>query len=219
MIVAMLKQKGARGKTKPAVHFATDLARKGSAPELSSPRPFAASASPKRSGRYPTAASEAHRQYRSAAVTAPVTEVELVFYEGRIEHWLRFGNQGRERILDRRRRVVAFAPGEIFAFVRWEGNDYGTVLSRLDILRACDAGEGINTLPGVTPGGEILLRLDGWPRVSAPSTPLPISRPEASIPQRSRRTGGGTCTTGSPATCRTGLTRAVSMQPGSTAAD
>ncbi len=57
------------------------------------------------------------------------------------------------------------APGEIFAFVRWESNDYGTVLSRLDILRACDAGEVIATVPGVAPGGEILLRLDGWPRV------------------------------------------------------
>jgi Protein of unknown function (DUF2840) len=98
-------------------------------------------------------------------VTAPMTEVVLVFYEGRIEHWLRFGNQECERILDRRRRVIAFVPGKIFAFVRWEANDYGTVLSRLDILRACAAGEVIATVPGVTPGGEILLRLDGWPRV------------------------------------------------------
>jgi hypothetical protein len=29
MIVAMLNQKGASGKTKPAVHFARDLAREG----------------------------------------------------------------------------------------------------------------------------------------------------------------------------------------------
>jgi len=29
MIVAMLNQKGATGKTKPAVHFATDIAREG----------------------------------------------------------------------------------------------------------------------------------------------------------------------------------------------
>src|SRR5260370_24810218 len=95
-----------------------------------------------------------------------MTEVVLVFYEGRIEHWLRFGTQDRERILDRRRRIIAFAPGEVFAFVRWEANDYGTVLSRLDILRACDAGDVISTVPGVTPGCEILLRLDGWPRVT-----------------------------------------------------
>jgi Protein of unknown function (DUF2840) len=49
--------------------------------------------------------------------------------------------------------------------VRWEANEYGTVLSRLDILRAPGAGEIIATVPGVTPGGEILLRLAGWPPV------------------------------------------------------
>ncbi len=95
----------------------------------------------------------------------PLTEVQLVFYEARIEHWLRFGDQSRERILDRRRRVVAFLPGQVFALVRWEGNDYGTVSSRLDIVRACASGEPIATVPGVTPGGDVLLRLDGWPRV------------------------------------------------------
>jgi hypothetical protein len=94
-----------------------------------------------------------------------LTEVELVFHRGRIEHWLRFGNQARERIVDRRRRVILFAPGEVFAFVRWHANDHGTVLSRLDIVRACGAGARIATVPGITPGGDILLRLSGWPRV------------------------------------------------------
>jgi Protein of unknown function (DUF2840) len=94
-----------------------------------------------------------------------MTEVMLVFYDGRIEHWLRFGVEDCERILDRRRRIVSFAPDKIFAFVRWEANKYGTVLSRLDILRAPSASEIIATVPGVTPGGEILLRLAGWPRV------------------------------------------------------
>ena len=55
----------------------------------------------------------------------------LVFYEGRIEHWLRFGTQDRERILDRRRRVIAFTPGEIFAFVRWEAK-HGTLFSPVE---------------------------------------------------------------------------------------
>src|SRR4051794_14922870 len=98
-------------------------------------------------------------------MTAPMTEVTLVFYKGRIEHWLRFGTQQREQILDRRRRIIAFAPGEVFAFVRWEANDYGTVISLLDILRACGPGEIVTTVPGITPGGEILLRLEGWPQV------------------------------------------------------
>ncbi len=88
-----------------------------------------------------------------------------MFHRGSIEHWLRFGSQARERILDRRRRVILFAPGEVFAFVRWQANDYGTVLSRLDIVRACGTGERIATVPGITPGGDILLRLSGWRRV------------------------------------------------------
>jgi hypothetical protein len=98
-------------------------------------------------------------------MAVPMTEVELVFHRDLVEHWLRFGSQDRERIIDRRRRVIAFVPGELFGFVRWQANDYGTVLSRIDILRACGAGERIATVPGVTPGGEILLRLSGWSRV------------------------------------------------------
>jgi hypothetical protein len=94
-----------------------------------------------------------------------LTAVEVVFYRDRIERWLRFGCDVGERILDRRRRLILFAPGAVFAFVRWEGNDHGTVLSRIDILRACRAGKAMSTVPGVIPGGEILLRLSGWSRV------------------------------------------------------
>jgi len=42
---------------------------------------------------------------------------------------LPFGTQEHERILDRRRRIIAFAPGELFAPVRWQANEYGTILS------------------------------------------------------------------------------------------
>ncbi|MBO0712989.1 MAG: DUF2840 domain-containing protein, partial [Acetobacteraceae bacterium] len=34
------------------------------------------------------------------------TEVELTWLEGRIEHWVRFGHDRGETILDRRRRIV-----------------------------------------------------------------------------------------------------------------
>jgi hypothetical protein len=98
-------------------------------------------------------------------MTGRTTDVELAWYEGRIEHWIRFGVPVGERILDRRRRIVMFAPDQVFAFVRWQANDFGTVLSRIDILRAVQPGEALSTLPGVRPGGEQLLRLGGWPRV------------------------------------------------------
>ena len=70
-----------------------------------------------------------------------LTQVELTRYEKRIEHWRRFGRFAEEKILDRRRRIVSFAPGSIFAFVRWASNDFGTVISRIDIVRAVAQGE------------------------------------------------------------------------------
>ena len=63
------------------------------------------------------------------------------------------------------RRILSFAPGSIFAFVRWTSNDFGTVVSRIDIFRAVAAGQRCATVPYVSPGGDILLRLSGWPKV------------------------------------------------------
>ncbi len=94
-----------------------------------------------------------------------LTHVELIWIEKRIEQWIRFGRDVAEQILDRRRRVLSFAPGSVFAFVRWAANDFGTILSRIDILRAVRPGEAFSTVPYVRPGGEIFLRLSGWPKV------------------------------------------------------
>jgi hypothetical protein len=93
------------------------------------------------------------------------TEVELTWLEGRIEHWVRFGHDRGETILDRRRRILHFAPRDVFALVRWASNDFGTIVSRIDIVRVIDRGETYQTLPFVRPGGEILLRISGWPKV------------------------------------------------------
>jgi hypothetical protein len=94
-----------------------------------------------------------------------LTHVELTFIEKRVENWIRFGHTADEHAIDQQRRVVSFAPGSLFAFVRWTANDYGTVVSRIDILRAVRPGERYSTVPFVRPGGEGLLRLAGWPKV------------------------------------------------------
>ena len=97
---------------------------------------------------------------------APFTTlVELAFQKRKVEHWIRFGHKSFEQIIDRRRSLVGFAPESIFAFVRWASNDYGTIISRIDIVRAIDRGEPYQTLPFVRPGGDILLKIEGWPRV------------------------------------------------------
>lgn len=93
------------------------------------------------------------------------TRVELTWVEKEIECWIRFGHVVHEQILDRRSRIVSFAPDSIFALVRWRSNDHGTVLSRIDILRAVRPGERYSTVIQVQPGGDSLLRCSSWPRV------------------------------------------------------
>jgi Protein of unknown function (DUF2840) len=107
---------------------------------------------------------------RSSTATADhligdLTQVNLTWIKGRIEHWIRFGAPVSETILDRDRRILSFAPGSVLAFVRWASNDFGTVRSHIDILRTVAIGDAYQTVPYVRPGGELLLRLHGWPTV------------------------------------------------------
>ena len=93
------------------------------------------------------------------------TYVDLIWIEKRLQRWIRFGSVASEQIIDRQRGIVAFAPGDVFAFVRWASNDFGTVVSRIDILRAVRPGEACSTVGFVRPGGESLLQIYGWPKV------------------------------------------------------
>ena len=94
-----------------------------------------------------------------------LTYVDLIWIEKRVQRWIRFGSVASEQIIDRQRGIVAFAPDDVFAFVRWASNDFGTVVSRIDILRAVRPGEPCSTVGFVRPGGEGLLRINGWPKV------------------------------------------------------
>lgn len=93
------------------------------------------------------------------------TQVELLWLEGRIERWIRFGRTTGERLIDRRRRVVAFAPGAVFALIQWRAGEYGTVESRIRILRAVAPSSAFVTMAFVAPGAELLLDIAGWAKV------------------------------------------------------
>lgn len=97
--------------------------------------------------------------------SSPRTQVQLTWIANRIEQRIHFGRIAEEERIDGHHRMVSFDPGAVFAFVRWAANDYGTVVSRIDILRAVAPGENYQTVPMVYPGGEILLRTHGWPKV------------------------------------------------------
>lgn len=100
-----------------------------------------------------------------AQTSDSLTHVELTWIEKRIENWIRFGQEVRDEVLDRRRRVLSYRPGCVFAFVRWAAGDFGTISSRIDIVRTVEPNEPYQTLPFVQPGGDILLKIEGWPRV------------------------------------------------------
>jgi hypothetical protein len=95
-----------------------------------------------------------------------LTHVTLVWRKGECEDWLKFGKPVAGRIIDRRRRQESYAAGQVFALVRWASNDFGTVRSTLDIVRAVEPNEPCTPVRQVDPGGELLLSVHGWPKVA-----------------------------------------------------
>jgi len=71
----------------------------------------------------------------------------------------------RRRTDSRPPPALSFLPNSVVVYIRWAAGDFRTVVSRIDILRTVRRGEGFSTIPYVTPGGEILLRVSGWARV------------------------------------------------------
>ena len=98
-------------------------------------------------------------------MTEPLTRVAIHFVPKRINHWLRFGDPLRHRYLDRRRAIAWFGPGQTLGYVRWEANEYGTVVWRLYVLCAGRPDDVMGRVPGVFPGADMLLRLDGKAKV------------------------------------------------------
>jgi len=96
-----------------------------------------------------------------------LTEFTLIHQPGQIEHWVRFGHHISERIVDRRRRLLLFRPDQMVAFVRWASNAFGTIESRIDIVRTVPPKAASTTLPFVRPGAELFLSLRSWPKVEA----------------------------------------------------
>ena len=95
-----------------------------------------------------------------------LTHVTLVWREGKREDWLKFGKPVAERIVSRSERIESYAAGQVFALVRWASNDYGTIRSKLDIVRAVRVGDPCTSITQVNPGGELLLSVHGWPKVA-----------------------------------------------------
>jgi hypothetical protein len=93
-------------------------------------------------------------------MTSAITRVALVFLPDRLNVYLRFGQPARERVIDRHRRVAEFDPDAVFCRIRWQANEYGTVLWHLSILQSAAPADTFQRIPGIVPGAAILLHAD-----------------------------------------------------------
>ena len=98
-------------------------------------------------------------------MTRSLTRATHLFLDGMVNDRVRFGRATAERIIDRRCRVELFEPGQVFGYVQWRANRYGTELWRAWVLRAAAPGELLETVPGIAPGAHIWLGLSGQARV------------------------------------------------------
>ena len=76
------------------------------------------------------------------------TRVEIHFLPEFLNYWVRFGEPRQWRDRDRRRAFAYFGAGQVFGYVRWEGNEYGTQLWRLLVVRAGSEVFPLHRIPG-----------------------------------------------------------------------
>lgn len=88
------------------------------------------------------------------------TLVETVKIRGRCNHRLRFGQPCETIILGDNKSFVAFGAGQIFGYIRWSRNAFGTRNWQFFVIRAVGNGR-VTRIPGVYPGGELLFRTRG----------------------------------------------------------
>ena len=84
------------------------------------------------------------------------------------------GRRGNDRLLlgrpiasmhgAEKQEELRFKPLQIFGFVRWRGDQYGTQTWRVIVAQAGRPGERLTRIPGVSPGARLLLHAFGKTR-------------------------------------------------------
>ena len=143
-----------------------------------------------------------------------LTHVELIWLEKRIEHWIRFGHDIAEKILDRRRRILRFAPDSVFAFVRWAANDSARSSRASTSCALSDLARPIRRWPMCAPAAKFSCASPAGPRSSACCRRSTPSNSSASIRPTPVPITGAISRTGSRPVMHRAPTRASAIAPG-----
>lgn len=94
----------------------------------------------------------------------PITRLLLLQAGKRGNDRLLFGRPTKSLRVSEEREARRFKPLQIFGFVRWRGDQYGTQTWRVIVAQAGRPGELLTRVPGVNPGAHLLLHAFGKAR-------------------------------------------------------
>lgn len=98
------------------------------------------------------------------AAATKYTAALLHHRKNRINHRLIFGKPVDLVRLDWQRSLAVFQPDQIFGYIRWRANKYGTQQWQVYVLQAVNRGS-ITCVPGIYPGANSLVATTGKARV------------------------------------------------------
>ncbi|WP_339862510.1 DUF2840 domain-containing protein [Paremcibacter congregatus] len=98
-------------------------------------------------------------------MTDYLTRVHLHFGRDSFNYYIRFGIPKYRDDYTGREAYEYYSCGDIFGYIRWETNEYGTKIWRFFVLQGGDPTTAVCNIPGITPGAEVLLDVSGKARV------------------------------------------------------
>ncbi|MEL7392437.1 MAG: DUF2840 domain-containing protein [Pseudomonadota bacterium] len=96
--------------------------------------------------------------------SVPITRLLLLNAGKRGNDRLLFGRPTKSLRVSEEQEGLRFKPLQIFGFVRWRGDQFGTQKWRLVVAQAGCPGEQLTRIPGVNPGAHLLLHAFGKTR-------------------------------------------------------
>lgn len=100
----------------------------------------------------------------AATTSGPTTCLSLLQAGRRGNDRLLFGRSITSTRTSEKHEKFRFKPLEVFGFVRWRGDQYGTQTWRVVVAQAGRPEERLTLIPGVNPGAHMLLHAFGKTR-------------------------------------------------------